>query len=205
MSNKQPGRPRSEEDPQLIANSKALFHHLDERTQHITLAVDNVLDRYINERHRLAQELHAQIKEAYWHSGLYFRVQRRPLEDRRYFSYDLLWAKGKVVLNDPTFRPNTDIDIKFTDKIHRCDESENGKYTLSNLKSACPGKADFEHRLAYEYEKVLRPLRKDLKRTSQLIKAIINFGYIPEIDDLLDAMPEFDIRKSLTKMKKKKR
>lgn len=200
MTKQRPGRPKLDEDRILTNRSKELLHHLDERTQHIALSIDYVLDRYLEHRNRLAQELHSNLKEAYWHSGMYFRIERRKVAGRDYFTYDLLWAQGKVVKNDPTYRPNTDIKIKFTNKVHRCDRGGKGNYTLDDLKTGCRGKAYFEPRLALEYEKVIRPLREDLRNITKLIKMIMNLGYIPEVDSLLESIPAFDIKESLAKI-----
>ena len=207
MKNISPGRPRSAVDEHLLRNASQLFQHFGERVGLVQLAVDNVLERYFAHCERLVDEFRERIREKYWHAGLYFRVQRRKIHKTDFHIYDIKWAQGRVVNNDPGIRSsNIDLDARFTDAIHRCD-NESGEYTINNFRSVCFGKAEFEVRLALEYEKVLRPLRADLQTLSSLTRAIIHYGSLPDMDVSLDAIPYIGIEASVDswKMIKQKR
>lgn len=198
------GRPRLEEDELLIKHSAPLFAHLEERAGIISMTVENTLAMYLEERTRLSVAFAEGIKDRYWQSGLYFRVQRRTLHRKPYPTFDLCWAVGRVINNDPKYpRKRNDMDRTITDKVHRC-ENENGEYSLNNIRAACRGKAQFEYQLAYEYEKVLRPLRADLRSISALIRGVVDCGAPPDIDDALDAMPELGVAKSIERWTKAK-
>jgi len=196
------GRPKTDVDQLLIKHSSALFEHLENRVELVELAVENTLKLYFDDRNRLSRAFAEGIQDKYWHSGLFFRVVRRTLYRKPYAVYDLYWGKGKSTTNATRYK-SPKLKARITETVHRC-ETERGEYSLNNLRMACVGKAEFEHQLAFEYEKVLRPLREDLRGLSSLVRTIVDYGSLPDIDDALEAIPDLGVTKSIEKWKKRR-
>ena len=193
MTNSTQGRPPHLLDQFLVKDSEAHLTHLEERAQHIVFAVGNLCDEYVAERQRLADEYDKLIPKAYWYAGLYFRVVQRAIQKKEgLFSYDIVWAKGKVNQDDPAHRGIAKRSHVVTHQVHRCD-TEGGTYSHKNLKSAVKGQPNFEHELAFQYEtKLIRPLRADLRATSRMKLATLNLGPLPDLDGVVESLPKFD-------------